>query len=135
VRDVLPTSRRSWQRWLYFLANHREVILAFDFFTVATLTFKLVYCFFVIEHGRRRVLPVLQLGNYMVWRSSPPCALQPKVVAYGHHPNSGLMFLLNEAMNRHDRNRSGETNKHRDRIRIGLLPLINLGGGMTPSSE
>jgi putative transposase len=37
------------KRWLAFLANHREVIVAFDFFTVPTLTFKLLYCFFVIE--------------------------------------------------------------------------------------
>jgi hypothetical protein len=44
------------KRWLSFLTNHREVIVAFDFFTVPTLTFKLLYCFFVIEHGRRRIL-------------------------------------------------------------------------------
>jgi putative transposase len=44
------------KRWLAFLANHREVIVAFDFFTVPTLTFRLLYCFFVIEHSRRRVL-------------------------------------------------------------------------------
>jgi putative transposase len=44
------------QRWLAFLQNHREVIVAFDFFTVPTLTFQLLYCFFVIEHGRRRIL-------------------------------------------------------------------------------
>jgi putative transposase len=44
------------KRWLAFLANHREVIVAFDFFTVPTLTFQLLYAFFVIEHGRRRVL-------------------------------------------------------------------------------
>jgi transposase InsO family protein len=44
------------KRWLAFLANHREVIVAFDFFTVPTLTFQLLYCFFVIEHGRRRVV-------------------------------------------------------------------------------
>jgi hypothetical protein len=28
------------------------VIVAFDLFTVPTLTFQLLYCFFVIEHGR-----------------------------------------------------------------------------------
>ena len=27
-----------------------------DFFTVPTMTFQLLYCFFVIEHGRRRIL-------------------------------------------------------------------------------
>jgi putative transposase len=44
------------KRWLTFLRNHREVIVAFDFFTVPTLTFQLLYCFFVIEHGRRKIL-------------------------------------------------------------------------------
>ena len=44
------------KRWLTFLQNHREVIAAFDFFTVPTVTFQLLYCFFVIEHGRRRIL-------------------------------------------------------------------------------
>jgi len=44
------------KRWLTFLNNHREAIVAFDFFTVPTLTFRLLYCFFVIEHDRRRVL-------------------------------------------------------------------------------
>jgi transposase InsO family protein len=44
------------KHWLAFLANHREVIVAFDFFTVPTLTFQLLYGFFVIEQGRRRVL-------------------------------------------------------------------------------
>jgi putative transposase len=44
------------KRWLTFLANHREAIVAMDFFAVPTLTFQLLYCFFVIEHGRRRIL-------------------------------------------------------------------------------
>jgi len=44
------------KRWLTFLQNHREVIAAFDFFMVPTVTFQLLYCFFVIEHGRRRIL-------------------------------------------------------------------------------
>ena len=44
------------KRWRAFLQNHREVIVAFDFFTVPTVTFQLLYCFFVIEHGRRKIL-------------------------------------------------------------------------------
>jgi hypothetical protein len=44
------------QSWLSFLQNHREMIVALDFFTVPTVTFKLLYCFFVIEHGRRKIL-------------------------------------------------------------------------------
>jgi putative transposase len=42
--------------WLTFLKNHRELIVALDFFTVPTVTFRLLYCFFVIEHERRKVL-------------------------------------------------------------------------------
>jgi hypothetical protein len=38
--------------WSAFLRNHREAIAAMD----STLTFRVLYCFFVIEHGRRRIL-------------------------------------------------------------------------------
>jgi putative transposase len=44
------------KQWLAFLNNHREVIAAFDFFTVPTLSFRTLYCFFTIEHGRRQIL-------------------------------------------------------------------------------
>jgi len=47
---------RSGKQWLAFLQNHREAIVAFDFFTLATATFRVLYCFFVIEHDRRRIL-------------------------------------------------------------------------------
>jgi len=44
------------KRWRTFLHNHREAIVAFDFFTVPTMTFQMLYCFFVIEHDRRKIL-------------------------------------------------------------------------------
>ena len=44
------------KRWLAFLKNHKELITALDFFTVHTWAFRILYCFFVIEHGRRRIL-------------------------------------------------------------------------------
>src|SRR6516164_6164291 len=40
------TDRNQAKRWLTFLQNHREVIAACDFFTVPTLTFRVLYCFF-----------------------------------------------------------------------------------------
>src|SRR5262249_14546011 len=46
----------SKRKWLAFLQNHREIIAAMDFFTVPTVTFRLLYCFFVIEHERRKIL-------------------------------------------------------------------------------
>jgi putative transposase len=56
LRGLRPRPRKPDQRWKAFLANHREVIGAFDFFTVPALTFNLLYCFLVIEHGRRKIL-------------------------------------------------------------------------------
>ena len=44
------------KRWAAFLSNHREAIAAMDFFTVPMLNFGLLYCFFVIAHGHRRIL-------------------------------------------------------------------------------
>jgi putative transposase len=53
-----PRNPEPAKRWLAFLHNHREAIAAMDFFTVPTLTFRLLYVFFVIGHGRRRILHV-----------------------------------------------------------------------------
>jgi hypothetical protein len=37
---------------LLFFSNHHEVIVAFDYLTVPTVSFQLLYCFFASEHGR-----------------------------------------------------------------------------------
>jgi transposase InsO family protein len=51
-----PRAPDPAKRWLTFLRNHREAIAAMDFFTVPTLTFGILYCFFIIGHDRRRIL-------------------------------------------------------------------------------
>jgi putative transposase len=51
-----PRNPDPAKRWLTFLRNHREAIAAMDFFTVPTLTFGVLYCFFVIGHDRRKIL-------------------------------------------------------------------------------
>jgi transposase InsO family protein len=51
-----PRNPEPAKRWTAFLNNHREAIAAMDFFTVPTLTFSVLYCFFVIAHDRRRIL-------------------------------------------------------------------------------
>jgi transposase InsO family protein len=51
-----PKNTEPAKRWATFLSNHREAIAAMDFFTVPTLTFGVLYCFFVIAHDRRRIL-------------------------------------------------------------------------------
>jgi hypothetical protein len=51
-----PKNPEAARRWQVFLDNHREAIAAMDFFTVPTLTFGVLYCFFVIAHDRRLIL-------------------------------------------------------------------------------
>jgi len=49
-------NERQQQRRVTFLRNHRDVITAMDFLVVPTFHFKLLYVWFVIEHGQRRIL-------------------------------------------------------------------------------
>ena len=51
-----PRDSEPAKRWLAFLRNHREAIAAMEFFTVPTITFGVLYCFFIIAHGRPRIL-------------------------------------------------------------------------------
>jgi transposase InsO family protein len=61
VSRYLPKKRPNLERrqsWTTFLLNHRDVIAAMDFLVVPTVRFKLLYVWFVVEHGRRQVLHV-----------------------------------------------------------------------------
>ena len=58
-----PRDPEPAKRWLSFLRNHREAIAAMDFFTVPTITFGMLYCFFIISHGRRRILHTNVTGH------------------------------------------------------------------------
>ena len=51
-----PRNPEPAKRWTAFVRNDRESIAAMDSFTVPTLTFGVLYCFFVIAHDRRRIL-------------------------------------------------------------------------------
>ena len=51
-----PRDPEKGQRWKTFLNNHSDVLAAMDFFVVPTATFGLLYGFFIIKHGRRKIL-------------------------------------------------------------------------------
>src|SRR5260370_5544291 len=51
-----PRDPEPAKRWLTVLHKNREGIEGMDFFTVPTITFSALYCFFVISHDRRRIL-------------------------------------------------------------------------------
>jgi transposase InsO family protein len=51
-----PGRRVQSQRWRTFVRNHAQGIIACDFCTVVTATFRLLYVFVLLEHATRRVL-------------------------------------------------------------------------------
>jgi Phage integrase family len=79
-----------------FLRNHREAIVAMDFFTVPTLTFNLLYCFFLISHDRRCILHsnVTQhpTSSWIVQqlREAFPYQSTPKFLILDHDAKYGL---------------------------------------------
>jgi putative transposase len=57
VAKYMPKRRKPpSQTWRTFLANHVPDMAAIDFFTVPTLTFRLLYGFLVLRHDRRQVV-------------------------------------------------------------------------------
>jgi hypothetical protein len=58
IRKYRPKDRRSTstQTWKTLLQNHAKELVAIDFFTVPTATFRVLYIFLVLAHERRRVL-------------------------------------------------------------------------------
>jgi len=52
------SNRAPSPTWRSFLRNHASDIAAIDFFTVPTATFRVLFCFIVLEHSRRRILHV-----------------------------------------------------------------------------
>ncbi len=61
VRRYLPEDRESGkglssQRWMTFVRNHAQAILASDFFVMVTAKFQLLYVFVIMEVGTRRIM-------------------------------------------------------------------------------
>jgi hypothetical protein len=51
-----PVEPDQVARWIAFLRNHKDAIAAMDFFTVPTLSLRVLYGLFIIDHGRRRIV-------------------------------------------------------------------------------
>ncbi len=51
-----PAEPGQVKRLVAFLRNHKDDIVAMDLFTIPTASLRLLYGFFVIEHGRRHIL-------------------------------------------------------------------------------
>ena len=53
---IQPRDKAKQQRWMTFLHDHRHGSTAMDFFVVRTISFRLLYVWFVIDHDRRRII-------------------------------------------------------------------------------
>ena len=62
VRKYMPKRPRGQprgdQRWLTFVRNHAKAMVACDFLTVVTVTFKTLYVLVIIELGTRKLLHI-----------------------------------------------------------------------------
>ncbi len=83
------------QTWRSFLRNHLFQAAAMDFFVIPTVTFRLLYGFVVLGHGRRRILHVAvtahptaawtaqQLREAFPWDAAPRFLHRDRDGAYG----------------------------------------------------
>ena len=53
--DTGPRKRVPSQRWMTFVRNHAQAIVACDFFIVVTASFRVLYVFVLLEVGTRRI--------------------------------------------------------------------------------
>jgi putative transposase len=98
------------KRWLAFLRNHREARAAMDFFTVPTLTFRVLHGFFVISHDRRRILHfnvtrhptshwiVQQLREAFPFGSAPRFLIFDRDAKYGLEVSTAVRSLKMESV-------------------------------------
>jgi hypothetical protein len=108
VSRYLPkgsTSPDQLQRWLVFLRNHRDGLVAMDFFTVPTVSFGLLWVFVVLHHERRRILHFAvtdhpnapwitqQLRETFPFDTAPRYAILDRDGKYGHEVPSALQSL------------------------------------------
>ncbi|MHC4405378.1 MAG: integrase core domain-containing protein, partial [Planctomycetota bacterium] len=92
VRHRKPPS----QTWRTFLENHAKDIVSIDFFTVPTVTFRILFVFVALSNDRRRVVhfnvtdsPTAawtgqQMTEAFPWDTAPRFLLRDRDCIYGH---------------------------------------------------
>jgi hypothetical protein len=91
VRHRAPPS----QTWRTFLDNHLRSLVSVDFFTVPTVTFKVLFVFVVLAHERRRILHInvtdtptaqwtaQEIVEAFPWDTAPRYVLRDRDAVYG----------------------------------------------------
>ena len=106
VRNRRPPS----QTWRTFLDNHVPDIAACDFFTVPTVTFRVLYVFIILRHDRREIVhfnittnPYAErvigsirrecLDHMIVLNEAPLCLILKEYFDYYHHSRAQATLL------------------------------------------
>ena len=55
-RYMIKSKKPPSQTWRTFLENHVKNLISVDFMIVPTITFKLLYVFIILSHGRRKII-------------------------------------------------------------------------------
>jgi putative transposase len=98
VEKYRPKMRKpSSPTWKTFLNNHVADIVACDFFTVPTVTFRVLFVFVVLAHERRRIVhfnvtehptaqwTAQQIVEAFPWDTAPRYLLRDRDSVYGSH--------------------------------------------------
>ena len=92
---VVRLGKPPSQTWRTFLDNHIRSLVSVDFFTVPTVTFKVLFVFVVLAHERRRVVHInvtdaptaqwtaQQLMEAFPWETAPRYLLRDRDAVYG----------------------------------------------------
>jgi transposase InsO family protein len=95
AKYMAKTRRPPSQGWKTFLVNHADGIASMDLFVVPTLSFRLLYGFLILRHGRRELLwlgvtthPTAewiaqQITEAFGWRNTPRYIVRDRDRVYG----------------------------------------------------
>jgi transposase InsO family protein len=89
AKYMVRRSKPPSQHWRTFLDNHLTQLASVDFFTVPTVTFRLLYVFIVLRHDRRRIV------HFNV-TDRPTAAWTGQQIVEAFPFDSGLKYLLRD---------------------------------------
>jgi transposase InsO family protein len=81
------------QRWMTFLRNHKDLIVGMDFFVVPTIRFELIYIWFAIDHGRRKILHL-----HVTQNPTASWVIQQLRHAFPDEPSHRFLIFDNDAI-------------------------------------
>lgn len=97
IAKYIPSTRKTptekqIQSWKTFLKNHQSVTWATDFFTIPTLTFKVLYVLVIIDHRTRKIISFGVTYNptakwtIQQFRNATPYGYAPKYLIHDNDP-------------------------------------------------